>query len=187
MQINKTDQKHIIILCSIIFAWIVILFFCVYKPYQNAVSQLAKERSELQTSLNEMQQFEQRYGELNKYEAQLDTGLALMQDKLPPEASGGENIFMQHLAQAAEISGIQLTSVEPLEAEKLNAPPHEGLKMQQMQISFRGSFFETMRFLRCLGAMAQLVVIKAASLKAQENEIDVINGFLTLQIYFSTS
>lgn len=162
---NRQDYKRLIMMSSIVFAWIWILFFCIYRPYEQSVVSLQEQIKTKKMSLNAIEGYKQKYRDLNIYEAKLQENERLLSEKLPNNLQ--EDEVLASLNQFAKSSNVQIISLEPTG--------------DSIKISLKGNYFELVVFIQQLNISPRLIMIKSASILLEENNLLKCN--LTLQIY----
>lgn len=175
---NRQDYKHMVIIGSIIFAWIMILFFCAYKPYEQMENRLNTQIAENQQFIADIKMYKQKYQDLNKYQIKLQNNEQLLQEKVP--ANLLEDEVLIKLNELAKSSEVAIISLKPEAVQVENTYSREDIKL-----SLSGDYFHILRFLRQLNISPRLIMIKQGSISLQENQMEnnLLICNLTLQIY----
>lgn len=161
----KQDYKQVMIMSSIVFAWILILLFCIYAPYTRQVDGLKAQIDSNKVSIKAIETYKQKYQDLNAYEAKLQENEQLLSEKVPAYLQ--EDEVLANLNEFAKSANVQIISLEPA--------------TDKIKISIRGDYFAVLNFLRQLNISPRLIMIKSASVLLEENNLLICN--ITLQIY----
>lgn len=180
---NKQDYQNIAICAGIIFVWSMILFFCIYQPYQNSIKTMDKRIQENTLAINDVENFFAKHGEKTAYQNKLNLNLQLLQEKIPSELA--ETEFLTKLNEIALLSDVKIVVLNPSEYKDLKNEINKvnqdnAYNSKSWQITLHGEYFNILKFLRQINAMPRLVNIKIGEIY-QENDYVVCK--LTLQIY----
>ena len=173
---KKKDYKNIGICLGIVFAWILILFFCAYRPYIGSVEKLTQEIAESDLAISEVESFWQEYGEKVKYKEKLNNNLNILEEKMPKDMA--ENDFLMNLNEMTQLANVQIISLNPSESSKVKQT--ENYSAKDWKICVKGDYFSVLAFLRQLNLSPRLIVIKMGEIY---RESDYVFCKLTLQIY----
>ena len=105
---TKRDYKYAIMAIGIIFAWLMMMFFCVYKPLSGSINQMNEQIKQQNYELNEMANFIALHNDdLNMYQKQLNTNLMILNQKLPEKLITDE--LVSKLGDVAQLSNVKMT------------------------------------------------------------------------------
>lgn len=171
---TKRDYKYAIMAIGIIFAWLMILFFCVYKPLSGSINQMNEQIKQQNYELNEMADFMALHNDdLTKYQKQLNTNLMILNQKLPEKIIADE--LVTKLGDAAELSNVKITLLK-IQPSKMQ----ENLVVQNMDVALQGNYFSLLSFLRNVSLFSFVTTIQQGTMFVEN---DSIKCNLTLQIY----
>lgn len=171
---TKQDYKCAIMAIGIIFAWIMILFFCVYKPISNSINQMNEQIKQDSYELNEMANFIALHNDdLSMYQKQLNTNLMILNQKLPEKLIADE--LVSKLGDVAQSSNVKITLLK-IQPSKMQ----ENLAVQNIDINLQGDYFSLLSFLRSVSLFPFVTTIQQGMMFVEN---DSIKCNLTLQIY----
>lgn len=171
---TKQDYKYAIMAIGIIFAWIMILFFCVYKPISNSINQMNEQIKQDSYELNEMANFIALHNDdLSMYQEQLNTNLMILNQKLPEKLIADE--LVSKLGDVAQSSNVKITLLK-IQPSKMQ----ENLAVQNIDINLQGDYFSLLSFLRSVSLFPFVTTIQQGMMFVEN---DSIKCNLTLQIY----
>lgn len=81
---NKRDYRYMIMTAGLIVVWIILLFFCVYKPLTAGIDELDRQIQKNSYELEEMNNFALIHNnDLTAYQKQLAVNLSVLEQKIP--------------------------------------------------------------------------------------------------------
>lgn len=172
---NKQDFKHLSIICSIVFAWIMVLFFGIYNPYTQACTTLNAQIEEVKQDIAFITSYKQKYQDLAKYEAKLAKNNQILAEKVPSNLSG--DFFLENLNSLASASNVNITSLQ-IEQAKFNND--DNYNKEGIRLTFVGDYFAVLHFIQELNISPRLIMINTGSISLQG---DVLLCELSLQIF----
>lgn len=171
---NKRDYRYMIMTAGLIVVWIILLFFCVYKPLTAGIDELDRQIQKNSYELEEMNNFALIHNnDLTAYQKQLAVNLSVLEQKIPSDMATDETV--QQISQVAQTADVVITSLKIQPAEK-----KENILIQNIDISLKGNYFSLLAFLRSVNLFTRTVIARRGIVSA-ENDTLVCN--LTLQIY----
>ena len=171
---NKRDYKYMIMTAGLTAAWIILLFFCVYRPLTASIAELNGQIQQDSGELAEINNFALIHNnDLTAYEKQLDINLAVLEQKIPSGAATDE--ALQQISRAAQTANVVITSLK-IQPEKKQAD----ISSQDIDVSLKGDYFSLLSFLRSVNLFSRTVIVEQGTMNAEN---DTLTCNLTLQIY----
>lgn len=171
---NKRDYRYTITVVGVIFIWVILLFFCIYKPLTNNIAQMNEQIWQNNKELEEMNNFVLLHNnDLTVYQKQLATNLSVIKQKIPADLVTDETL--QKINQTAQDTNMIITSLKIQPAKK-----YENILVQDINISLKGDYFSILAFLRGLNLSSRTIIVKQGEMITEN---DSLKCNLTLQIY----
>ncbi|MBM6833171.1 type 4a pilus biogenesis protein PilO [Megamonas hypermegale] len=171
---TKRDYKYAIMVIGIIFAWLMMMFFCVYKPLSGSINQMNEQIKQQNYELNEMANFIALHNDdLNMYQKQLNTNLMILNQKLPEKLITDE--LVSKLGDVAQLSNVKITLLK-IQPSKMQ----DNLAIQNIDVALQGDYFSLLSFLRNVSLFQFVTTIQQGTMFVEN---DSIKCNLTLQIY----
>ena len=171
---NKRDYRYTITVVGVIFIWVILLFFCIYKPLTNNIAQMKEQIWQNNKELEEMNNFVLLHNnDLTVYQKQLATNLSVIKQKIPTDLVIDETL--QKINQIAQDTNMIITSLKIQPAKK-----YENILVQDIDISLKGDYFSILVFLRGLNLSSRTIIVKQGKIITDN---DSLKCNLTLQIY----
>lgn len=171
---NKRDYRYTITVVGVIFIWVILLFFCIYKPLTNNIAQMNEQIWQNNKELEEMNNFVLLHNnDLTVYQKQLATNLSVIKQKIPTDLVIDETL--QKINQIAQDTNMIITSLKIQPAKK-----YENILVQDIDISLKGDYFSILAFLRGLNLSSRTIIVKQGKMITDN---DSLKCNLTLQIY----
>lgn len=187
---NKRDYKNLVICVSTVAIWLMVLFFCVYRPYKQNMEGIQNQLQENSVAINTVRTFFAEHGEKNTYQNKLAVNLKLLKEKIPSELAEAE--FLAKVNEIAMLSNVQIIEMKPSEykndKKKINEHLENEIKAKEDYsskcwiITLHGDYFNIVKFLRQINSLPRLVNIMSGEVYS-ENEYLVCK--LALQIYLA--
>lgn len=168
----------------------VTIFFCIviaflfyqiiYAPIKTEIAEAQMNTRRLQTISRNLEDFQKRHGDLEKFSALIESRLIDAKNYLPADAM--QENFVAELYRISDTNKILVNSIQigELEPAEKNSASNENLFKLSVKINFEADYISTIQFLREILNGNRLATLENFSLDSAN---DTLKGELEISIF----
>ncbi len=173
LQKNVTDKHKVLLFIAGIVTVMIGFYYFIFLPQRTQISQLKTMQQAESQRVQMIEDFATAHPNIGQYEQELTAKQALVNKMLPDQAeiSG----FILEIEKAAQKNNIQFIRIKPAQAINKN-----GYREIPLELLVRGSYFQTLNFLKTLEDLPRFNSGVNMAVQAQNGQLE---SKITLIIY----